>query len=258
MAVCVQLDLGYAVSCYRASRKRMLVLGYNATLTTAVEAPRQPKKHFDQIQALTRVNPMAYACLAALAHNPDTQVGWLAAEEAEGAVPMHAAGGKCVLRKSWWEVAGVPALCTLFFQQIEQGCPEKLAQLVLRAERAAGLLCRWPPCSLGHAQMPLCMCECVYVCVYVCVCDAGGVVQRQPEGEAGGGVWGAQRVAGGGERHLRTAATHQGGWVVGKEGKAGVGTQEAACLPAPQAQLWTRGFPAGLSAICWFMQLPQP
>jgi hypothetical protein len=35
---------------YSASRRRLLVLGYNATLTTAVEAPRQPKKHFDQIQ----------------------------------------------------------------------------------------------------------------------------------------------------------------------------------------------------------------
>ena len=68
-----QLDFGAAVSCYRSSRKRLLVLGYNATLTTAVEAPRQPKKHFDQIQALTRVNPAAYACLAALAQNPDTQ-----------------------------------------------------------------------------------------------------------------------------------------------------------------------------------------
>lgn len=36
----------------------------------AVEAPRQPKKHFDQIQALTRVNPAAHACLAALCTRP--------------------------------------------------------------------------------------------------------------------------------------------------------------------------------------------
>lgn len=69
-----QLDLPTAVAAYRTSRSRLLVFGYNATLTTAVEAPRQPKKHFDQIQALTRVNPAAYACLAALARNPDTQV----------------------------------------------------------------------------------------------------------------------------------------------------------------------------------------
>ena len=38
------------IGCYKRSRRRLLVLGYNATLTTAVEAPRQPKKHFDQIQ----------------------------------------------------------------------------------------------------------------------------------------------------------------------------------------------------------------
>ncbi len=37
-----QLDFAAAVSCYRSSRSRLLVLGYNATLTTAVEAPRQP------------------------------------------------------------------------------------------------------------------------------------------------------------------------------------------------------------------------
>ncbi len=39
------------MGCYKRARRRLLVLGYNATLTTAVEAPRQPKKHFDQIQA---------------------------------------------------------------------------------------------------------------------------------------------------------------------------------------------------------------
>lgn len=46
----LQLDLEAVVGCYKRSRRRLLVLGYNATLTTAVEAPRQPKKHFDQIQ----------------------------------------------------------------------------------------------------------------------------------------------------------------------------------------------------------------
>ncbi len=70
----LQLDLIHAVSDYRSSAKRILILGYNATLTTAVEAPRQPKKHFDQIQALTRVNPGAYACIAALASHPNTEV----------------------------------------------------------------------------------------------------------------------------------------------------------------------------------------
>ena len=47
----MQLDLEACIAGYKRSRRRLLVLGYNATLTTAVEAPRQPKKHFDQIQA---------------------------------------------------------------------------------------------------------------------------------------------------------------------------------------------------------------
>jgi trehalose 6-phosphate synthase/phosphatase len=37
---------------YGSSKQRLLVLGYNATLTTAVEAPRQPKRHFDQIKVV--------------------------------------------------------------------------------------------------------------------------------------------------------------------------------------------------------------
>jgi trehalose 6-phosphate synthase/phosphatase len=45
------------VRAYASSKRRLIVLGYNATLTQAVEAPRQPKRHFDQIKALTRVNP---------------------------------------------------------------------------------------------------------------------------------------------------------------------------------------------------------
>ena len=35
---------------YDSSQRHLLVLGYNATLTTAVEAPRQPIRHFDQIK----------------------------------------------------------------------------------------------------------------------------------------------------------------------------------------------------------------
>lgn len=48
----VQLNEGQAVADYMKAKKRLLVLGYNATLTTAVEAPRQPHHHFDQIQVL--------------------------------------------------------------------------------------------------------------------------------------------------------------------------------------------------------------
>ena len=51
----VQLDTKLAVKHYHQSTRRLLVLGYNATLTTAVEAPRQPKRHFDQIKVLSRL-----------------------------------------------------------------------------------------------------------------------------------------------------------------------------------------------------------
>ncbi len=73
-AVPPHLDLDAAVAAFASSERRLLVLGYNATLTTAAEAPRAPKKHFDAIQALTRVNPAAYSCLAALARDPSVDV----------------------------------------------------------------------------------------------------------------------------------------------------------------------------------------
>lgn len=37
------------VSSYMVSGKRLLVLGYNATLTTNIEAPRLPKRQFEQV-----------------------------------------------------------------------------------------------------------------------------------------------------------------------------------------------------------------
>lgn len=54
-ALLLQLDTKEAVRHYMQSKRRLLVLGYNATLTTAVEAPRQPKRHFDQIKVLSRL-----------------------------------------------------------------------------------------------------------------------------------------------------------------------------------------------------------
>ena len=70
----LQLDLDEAVTAYRGCKKRLLLLGYNATLTTAIEAPRQPKKHFDQIQALSRMNPAAYSAIAALSRDPTVEI----------------------------------------------------------------------------------------------------------------------------------------------------------------------------------------
>lgn len=48
----LQLDTDAVLRDFGKAKKRLLVLGYNATLTTAVEAPRQPKRHFDQIQVM--------------------------------------------------------------------------------------------------------------------------------------------------------------------------------------------------------------
>ena len=47
-----QLDVEDVVHCYQHDARRLLVLGYNATLTVATEAPRGlPKRTFDQMQA---------------------------------------------------------------------------------------------------------------------------------------------------------------------------------------------------------------
>lgn len=46
----MQLPSDGVVMDFKKSKRRLLVLGYNSTLTTAVEAPRQPKNHYDQIK----------------------------------------------------------------------------------------------------------------------------------------------------------------------------------------------------------------
>lgn len=62
------------VSSFRDSKRRLFVLGYNATLTTAVEAPKAPKRHYDQLKAISRVNPKVVACIEELAANPNNVV----------------------------------------------------------------------------------------------------------------------------------------------------------------------------------------
>jgi trehalose 6-phosphate synthase/phosphatase len=69
-----ELSVGEVVRTYRASSRRLFVLGYNATLTHAVEAPRQPKRHFDQIRALTRVNPRVLDAVRRLCADPNNVV----------------------------------------------------------------------------------------------------------------------------------------------------------------------------------------
>ncbi|MEW5311818.1 MAG: hypothetical protein WDW38_003503 [Sanguina aurantia] len=60
------LDIQAVVHAYSASARRLVVLGYNATLTTSVEAPRQPKRHFDTIRMLAKVNPKVMASILEL------------------------------------------------------------------------------------------------------------------------------------------------------------------------------------------------
>ncbi len=46
----LQLDVEDVVHEYQEARRRLLVFGYNATLTTGVEqVPRQPKRQFDNL-----------------------------------------------------------------------------------------------------------------------------------------------------------------------------------------------------------------
>ena len=54
---------------YKVTSRRLVLLGYNATLTTAVEAPRQPKRHFDQIQVgpLRSLSSVDHSCGGAAA-----------------------------------------------------------------------------------------------------------------------------------------------------------------------------------------------
>jgi hypothetical protein len=56
------LDIPEAVSAFKvATGRRLIVLGYNATLTQNEEAPVQPKRHFDQIKVSSTVTRITVA-----------------------------------------------------------------------------------------------------------------------------------------------------------------------------------------------------
>uniref|UniRef100_A0A061SCE1 Trehalose-phosphate synthase 1 n=1 Tax=Tetraselmis sp. GSL018 TaxID=582737 RepID=A0A061SCE1_9CHLO len=57
-----------------AKGRRLIVLGYNATLTQAREAPLAPKRHFDQIKAETKVNSATCEYIQRLAAHPAVTV----------------------------------------------------------------------------------------------------------------------------------------------------------------------------------------
>lgn len=69
-----QLPTAAVVHAYKDSHRRLLVLGYNATLTTSVEAPRQPRRHYDQMKALARVNPSTLKCIKEVCQHPQNMV----------------------------------------------------------------------------------------------------------------------------------------------------------------------------------------
>ncbi|KAG2501762.1 hypothetical protein HYH03_000262 [Edaphochlamys debaryana] len=64
------LDVPEVVRAYQSSRRRLIVLGYNATLTTSVEAPRLPKRQFEQVKALAKVNPRVMQSVCELCQDP--------------------------------------------------------------------------------------------------------------------------------------------------------------------------------------------
>ncbi|GIL79684.1 hypothetical protein Vretifemale_8975 [Volvox reticuliferus] len=64
------LDVQEVVRAYQCSKRRLIVLGYNATLTTSVEAPRLPKRQFEQVKALAKVNPRVMQSVCELCTDP--------------------------------------------------------------------------------------------------------------------------------------------------------------------------------------------
>ena len=93
----MQLDTKVAVKQYGQSKRRLLVLGYNATLTTAVEAPRQPKRHFDQIKVLSRLQSASVtASVRSYSHR-----------QSQSSYPHHSLRGASVPDACGWRISTV-------------------------------------------------------------------------------------------------------------------------------------------------------
>ncbi|KXZ40907.1 hypothetical protein GPECTOR_1390g605 [Gonium pectorale] len=61
------MDVQEVVRAYTGSKRRLVVLGYNATLTTSVEAP---ERQFEQVKALAKVNPRVMQSVCELCTDP--------------------------------------------------------------------------------------------------------------------------------------------------------------------------------------------
>mmetsp|Transcript_6225 Transcript_6225/g.15802 ORF Transcript_6225/g.15802 Transcript_6225/m.15802 type:complete len:1099 (-) Transcript_6225:258-3554(-) len=69
------LDQSEAVAAFQSTTgRRLIVLGYNATLTQNEEAPVQPKRHFDQIRAQTQILAETYNSVRQLAAHSQVTV----------------------------------------------------------------------------------------------------------------------------------------------------------------------------------------
>lgn len=57
------LHLDLLSTAYHTSEQRLFVLGYNATLTTSVDAPRPPRLLYDKMRQLARLHPTTIRCI---------------------------------------------------------------------------------------------------------------------------------------------------------------------------------------------------
>ena len=69
-----KLDIIGVKEAYQASKSRLIVMGYNATLTTSAPAQSNHHRQFDQIRTLTQISEEVKTLLNHIASQPDTEV----------------------------------------------------------------------------------------------------------------------------------------------------------------------------------------
>lgn len=67
-------DVEEAVHDYQNARRKLLVFGYNATLTSGVELQQQPKRQFEHLTSMARVNPQTYNSIKGLSDDRNTVI----------------------------------------------------------------------------------------------------------------------------------------------------------------------------------------
>ena len=61
-----------ACAAFASAKERLVMLGFNSTLTAAVEAPRRQRQQFDQIKSMVSLHPVSEQALKRLAADPHT------------------------------------------------------------------------------------------------------------------------------------------------------------------------------------------